>query len=177
MASNKELEAGLRAMAEDFQLPGGGRKKLARLIAVHLWWFDAAEGRGMSWQDMIRGLTAAGVTTRGGRPLSVGTLSSTVWRKRMEADAASKRPPHREPRGGPLLGEPDQKKRAEAKHLPLGRLLRTEAAARPRVEGRSETHGVLSKSTGRDASRMQSNKDVLAFMNRARSVRRKSDEN
>jgi hypothetical protein len=60
MANNKELQSGLRAMTEDFQLPGGGRKKLARLVAVHLWWFEAAGARGMSWQDMIRALTAAG---------------------------------------------------------------------------------------------------------------------
>lgn len=33
MANNKELEAGLKAMAEDFHLPGGGRKKLSLLVA------------------------------------------------------------------------------------------------------------------------------------------------
>ncbi|MEW6769744.1 MAG: hypothetical protein AB1342_17105 [Pseudomonadota bacterium] len=84
MANNKELEAGLKAMAEDFHLPGGGRKKLSRLVAEHMDWFDAAERRGMGWRDMIRVLTAAGVNGRGGKPLSVGTLSSTVWRKRAE---------------------------------------------------------------------------------------------
>ncbi len=86
MANNKELEAGLKAMAEDFHLPGGGRKKLSLLVAEHMDWFDAAERRGMGWQDMIRALTTGGVTGRGGKPLSVGTLSSTVWRKRAEAD-------------------------------------------------------------------------------------------
>ncbi|MBA1914253.1 hypothetical protein HLX87_24200 [Escherichia coli] len=49
-------------MAEDFHLPGGGRKKLSRLVVGHLWWFDAAEQRGMSWWDMIRAMTSAGVT-------------------------------------------------------------------------------------------------------------------
>jgi len=61
MISNKELEAGLKAMAEDLHLPGGARKKLSRLVAAHLWWFDAAERRGMSWRDMIRAMAAAGV--------------------------------------------------------------------------------------------------------------------
>ena len=78
MVDNKKLESGLRAMAEDFHLPGGGHKKLSQLVAGHMHWFDAAERRGMGWRDMIRALTAAGVNGRGGKPLSVGTLSSTV---------------------------------------------------------------------------------------------------
>jgi hypothetical protein len=86
MVNNKELESGLKAMAEDFHLPGGGHKKLSQLIAGHMHWFDAAERRGMGWRDMIRALTAAGVNGRGGKPLSVGTLSSTVWRKRAETE-------------------------------------------------------------------------------------------
>ena len=49
-------------------------------------WFDAAERRGMGWRDMIKALTAAGMNGRGGKPLSVGTLSSTVWRKRAETE-------------------------------------------------------------------------------------------
>jgi len=89
MGANKELEAGLKAMAEDFHLPGGGRKKLSLLVAQHMNWFDAAERRGMGWRDMIRALTTAGVTSRDGKPLSVGTLSSTVWRKRAEAENAT----------------------------------------------------------------------------------------
>ena len=39
----------------------------------------------MGWRDMIRALTAAGVTGKSGKPLSVGTLSAPVWRKRAEA--------------------------------------------------------------------------------------------
>jgi hypothetical protein len=86
MVDNKELESGLKPMAEDFRLPGGGHKKLSRLVAGHMHWFDAAERRGMGWRDMIMALTAAGVNGRGGKPLSVGTLSSTVWRKRAETE-------------------------------------------------------------------------------------------
>jgi hypothetical protein len=82
MARDKELETGLRRMSEDFYLPGGGRMKLSRLVAEHLGWFDVAERRGMGWRDMIRALTAAGVVGRTGKHLSVGTLSSTIWRER-----------------------------------------------------------------------------------------------
>lgn len=91
MIGNKELESGLKAMAEDFHLPGAGHKKLSQLVAEHMHWFDAAERRGMGWRDMIRALTAAGVKGRGGKPLSVGTLSSTVWRRRAEAENVMRR--------------------------------------------------------------------------------------
>jgi hypothetical protein len=73
-------------VAEDFHLPGGGYKKPPQLVAGHnVHWFDAAE-RGMGWRDMIRALTAAGVNGRGGKPLSVGTLSSALRRKRAETE-------------------------------------------------------------------------------------------
>src|SRR5215472_12949584 len=49
MVDNKELESGLKAMAEDFHLPGGGHKKLSQPVAGHMHWFDAAERRGMGW--------------------------------------------------------------------------------------------------------------------------------
>jgi hypothetical protein len=70
MVDNKELESGLKVMAEDFHLPGGGHKKLSQLVAGHMHWFDAAERRGMGWRDMIRALTAAGVNGRGGKRAS-----------------------------------------------------------------------------------------------------------
>jgi hypothetical protein len=35
MVDNKELESGLKAMAKDFHLPGGGHKKLSRLVAAY----------------------------------------------------------------------------------------------------------------------------------------------
>jgi hypothetical protein len=76
MSRNGELEAGLKRIADDYHLPGGGRKKLSQLVAEHLDWFDAAEKHAMGWRDMIRALTAAGVTCKRGKPLSIGTLSS-----------------------------------------------------------------------------------------------------
>jgi hypothetical protein len=174
MTNDKQLEAGLRAMAEDFRLPGGGRKKLARLIAGHLWWFDAAERRGMGWGDMIRALAAAGVTGRSGKPLSVGTLSSTVWRKRAEtAEAETDRQPRRPP--------PVERRRepvVEAKRPQAGWQRSGKPAASPRADEHDQTRRVVSMSPKRSAEgrRFQANKDVLAFMKRARSVRRRSEE-
>jgi hypothetical protein len=82
MATNKDIEAGAKAIAADLARPGGGRKKLARVVGDHLDWFDAVEARGLTWNDMTRLLFAAGAKGRGSRPISVGTLSSAVWRKR-----------------------------------------------------------------------------------------------
>jgi hypothetical protein len=84
MASNKKIEAGAKVIAEDLALPGGGRKKLARVVENHLDWFDAVEARGLTWSDMSRLLLTAGAKGRNGRAISIGTLSSTVWRKRKE---------------------------------------------------------------------------------------------
>ncbi len=85
--SSKQIEAGAKAIAEDMMLPGGGRKKLARVVRDHLDWFDAVEARGLTWGNMSRLLLAAGAHGSDGRAIPVGTLSSTVWRKR--SDAAS----------------------------------------------------------------------------------------
>jgi hypothetical protein len=99
---------------EDYHLPGGGRKKLSQLVAGHLAWFDAAERRGMGWRDMIGVLTAAGVTRRGGKPLSIGTLSSAVWRKRSGAAEADRSGPER--RNPPQPVNSRQKSTREPKH-------------------------------------------------------------
>jgi hypothetical protein len=93
MNSNKEIEAGARLIAEDLQLPAGGSKKLARVVLNHLEWFDAAEARGMTWSDMMRLLSAAGALGKDGRRLTVGTLSSTVWRKRAEEESRKENTP------------------------------------------------------------------------------------
>lgn len=87
MLTNKQIEAGAKAIAEDMTLPDGGRKKLARVVGDHLDWFDAVEARGLTWGDMSRLLLAAGAHGSDGRAVPVGTLSSTIWRKR--SDAAS----------------------------------------------------------------------------------------
>lgn len=72
--SNKQIEAGAKAIAEDMMLPGGGRKKLARLVSDHLDWFEAVEARGLTWGDMSRLLFVAGAYGSDGRAIPVRTL-------------------------------------------------------------------------------------------------------
>ena len=86
MATNTEIEAGLRAITEDFNLPGGGQMMLSSLVQDHLAWFDMVKARGLRVDDMVRLLFARGVKRPDGRPFSVGTLSSALWRKREEAE-------------------------------------------------------------------------------------------
>jgi hypothetical protein len=82
MAKSNEIEAGVRAIAEDLRLPGGGQKKLARVVRNHLDWFDMAEDRGFTWADMSRLLFNAGAKAENGSAFSVSTLYLTVRRKR-----------------------------------------------------------------------------------------------
>jgi hypothetical protein len=86
VATSKEIEAGLKAITEDFNLPGGGQMMLSRLVQDHLCWFDVVEARGLTVDDMVRLLFARGVKRKDGRAFSTGTLSSTLWRKRAEAE-------------------------------------------------------------------------------------------
>lgn len=173
MTSNKELEAGLKRMVDDFHLLGGGRKKLSQLVAGHLDWFDAAERRGMGWRDMIQALTAAGVTGKGGKPLSIGTLSSTVWRKRSEAgeEADARR---RQGLNPPAAVSSHQKPLSESKHSSTEQFRAT-------VISQGTDHGKAGRSASLPSKRSntgggaQTNKEVLAFMDRARSVRRRSE--
>ena len=175
MTNNKALEAGLKAMAEDFHLPGGGRKKLSRLVAGHLWWFDAAELRGMSWRDMISALTAAGVTGRGGQPVSVGTLSSTVWRARTEKeDEVDNRPLQESSAPEPARKPPRRKANLHpAAPLPKGKRTPSQQVGRDGLAGRATSTSSTRATDGDRANR--GNKDVLAFMDRARTVRRRSE--
>ena len=176
MASNKELEAGLKAMAADFRLPADGRLKLSKLVAGHLHWFEAAERRGMVWRDMIRALAAIGVTDKRGKPLSVGTLSSAVWRKRAEARDV---PTHASPpvrQGAAVPAQPRPKLRKEVEGLLVPQAPRSRQAAsrsgalrlnekrQPETPSKQAAHG------GR-----RQNEDVFAFMDRARAVRSRSD--
>ena len=85
MAKSNEIEAGARPIAEDLRLPGGGQKKLARVVRNHLDWFDMAEDRGFTWADMSRLLFAAGAKGENGSAFSVSTLYLTVRRKREDA--------------------------------------------------------------------------------------------
>lgn len=176
MPSNKGLEAGLKAMADDFRLPGGGRKKLSQLVTEHLAWFDAAEQRGMGWRDMIGVLTAAGVTRRSGKPLSIGTLSSTVWRKRSEA--AEEAAPARQRRvnaSEPVSSRqksPDEPQHASPEQF---RGKKRTVVLREPDHGKAGRAASLPPARSNSSDRTQTSRDVLAFMDRARAVRRRSE--
>lgn len=177
MTSNKELEAGAKAIAEDFHLPGGGRKKLSELIAEHLGWFDAAEQRGMSWNDMVRALAAAGVTGKGGNPLSIGTLSSTVWRERAVAQGEIDRPERRSRLDRWQAANQPQSGSEQAPVLPTRQVPRKKGMPPPRHGADGDTDRKVSTSSKHPvkAAPTQSNREVLAFMDRARAVRRRSE--
>lgn len=175
MVSNKELETGLKAMAEDFHLPGGARKKLSRLVAGHLWWFEAAERRGMGWRDMIEALTAVGVTGNGAKPMSVGTLSSTVWRARtMIAEGTDSRPP--DGPSGPKTIEPHKQPRKSPKRLPPVQAQHDRRrASQQNLDDPRAGRPSSKQPAGRDRPG-RINKDIVAFMDRARTVRRHSED-
>jgi hypothetical protein len=190
MASNREIEAGARLIAEDLQLPGGGSKKLARVVHNHLEWFGAAEARGMTWSDMIRLLTAAGALGKEGRRLTVGTLSSTVWRKRAEAESKKEAAPQsaqgtRSPKPGCVttrLRPETAAQNAVNRGSPAGD--NRSSGKRPRKEHAPsrkmviETHKPKNSPSSATRSRSEtldhpsaSKNDVLAFMNRAAAAR------
>lgn len=188
--TNKQIEAGAKAIAEDMMLPGGGRKKLSRVVSGHLDWFDAVEARGLTWNDMTRLLFVAGAKGRGGRPISIGTLSSVVWRKRKAAHAARNGP--RTPTKGRVAEEQSSaggqiddrnaapgavsKNRSAADHSsqtrgkrrtvaePMLPTMRNVAKPKARAVPRSEAAPLASKA------------QTLAFMKRAATIRRGSTE-
>lgn len=174
---NRDIEAGAKAIADDLKLPGGRRKKLARVVTEHLGWFDLAEARGMTWDDMIAVLACAGVKRDNGLPLSRGALSSTVWRKRQEALIASRQGGGREPdvvrvskRGKPSLRlKPAFKERATAQPGKGGRRGAKGVRANSPADGRTAIAG--SRTRDENASNA-----VLAYMQRAARIRRNADE-
>lgn len=179
MASNKELEAGLKAMAADFHLPADGRLKLSKLVAGHLHWFEAAERRGMVWRDMIRALAAIGVTDKQGKPLSIGTLSSAVWRKRAEVKVAVEaadrtgRNPRLSSTNAVAVRSGSAKKSKPQQAGQLQRSMRS--ASRQNGDPAQPVRPAALRSKGQLAEVRPQNRDVLAFMDRARAVRRRSD--
>lgn len=164
---NRDIEAGAKAIADDLMLPGGRRKKLSRVIEEHLAWFDAAEARGMTWDDMIVALAAVGVTGGNGRPLSIGTLSSAVWRKRYQVSNGS---PSRGNRSAEAQRVTPAKKPPSRQHgsdRSTGEEGFRQVARSPR---RSANSGQRLKETASPSTA------VLAFMQRAAKMRRRADD-
>jgi hypothetical protein len=172
--TNKQIEAGAKAIAADMTLPGGGRKKLARLVADHLNWFDAVEERGLTWGDMSRVLFAAGVHGPGGRPIPVGTLSSTVWRKQQEAATSSAPAPTRrgtgqQSRNNDQTTSANYHARVEEKRVPA--IVRQKPSKRSRHLAAEATKSQATKTSASDPP-ATSNRQTLDFMQRAAALRR-----
>lgn len=175
---NREIEAGAKAIADDLRLPGGRRKKLARVVAQHLEWFDLAEARGLTWDDMIAVLAGAGVKRDSGLPLSRGALSSAVWRKRREAPVAPHRSDKlsRETARGASGAKPSLRmKRPSAQQ----KLRQSDKEVRPArtaaIRRRLAPAGRPAASAKGDQEDGASNA-VLAYMRRAARIRRNADE-
>jgi hypothetical protein len=62
VATSKEIEDGLKAISEDFNLPGGGQMMVSRLVQSHLGWFGLVEAQGLTVSDIARLLFAGGQT-------------------------------------------------------------------------------------------------------------------
>ena len=176
MLTDKQIEAGAKALAADASLPGGGLKKLARLVSEHLYWFDAAEKRGMTWGDMSRLLFAAGVRGPGGRPIPIGTLSSTVWRKRQKAISASvPEPPsaqRRQSAHGIKARLFDRNTRGSKKPVPAAACAKPPPKLKPSTSAATKSPSTKTPANNRSASRDQ----TLAFMKRAAALRRSPRE-
>jgi hypothetical protein len=170
MLTDKQIEAGDKALAADAALPGGGRKKLARLVDEHLHWFDAAEKRGMTWGDMARLLFAAGVCAQNGRPIPIGTLSSTVWRKRQDATDVSVPKPlparNRQRMHGSKVEYSDLATRGLKK--PAAPRGKSPSKLKPSTSVTAKSLATKTPANSRSASSEQ----TLAFMKRAAALRR-----
>lgn len=170
MLTDKKIEAGAKALAADAALPGGGRKKLARLVSEHLHWFDAAEKRGMTWGDISRLLFAAGVRAQNGRPIPIGTLSSTVWRKRQDTASVPV------PKPQPAQSRPRTHGTKVEYSDVTTRDLKKPAAPRGKSPSKLKSSAsVTAKSSATKTpanSRSASSEQTLAFMKRAAALRR-----
>lgn len=141
---DNDIEHGAEAIVKDLRLPGGGFKKLARVVETHLAWFDVVEARGMTWGNIAALLFAAGAKDKDGRAFTIGTLSSAVWRKRNEAKHDQKK--------GPRPRQHDQHLRSSnsiAKKAPPG------------------TTGPSRQTKGNPSGKS----DTLAYMKRAAAIR------
>lgn len=162
--AKNNIKARLGRIAEDFLLPGGRFKKIARLVASHFDWFEAAESRGMTWRDMVNALFAAGVIGRDGKPLSVGTLSSAVWRERAlrSGKQADSRTKAYRARGLGRIPEP-----ASKPLLPK----RPRQGGTERLADKSEGVAPPARSKAIEGNAVLSGSGVLSFMKRAAVLR------
>jgi len=76
---NNDIMIGAKRTAAALKGPVG-QIKLARVVDQHLRWFADDRSQGMTWDQTIAALTAAGATRADGTPFRRGPASSAVWR-------------------------------------------------------------------------------------------------
>lgn len=184
MAKNKDIESGARMVAEDFKLPGGRRKAVAKLVRDHLSWFDAAKARGMAVEDILSLLTSVGAIYEDGSSINFDTFSNALWRKRngasVEPTKIDKVQPHRPNKiASGRAVEPSNVHKPAAKHRPRQQVHPIDPNRTAKPGGDLVTSGVAGK---RPHARVEGEKpkassaDVLGFMRRAAAIRRPRGE-
>jgi hypothetical protein len=167
---DKDIESGARAIAEDFKLPGGRRKAVAKLVRHHLSWFDAAKDRGMGVDDILTLLTHAGATYEDGSSINFDTLSNALWRKRngKSVEPAQKDTVQRRRNKG-VSGrsvQPKDGRKPSAKH-------RLRRPATPMYDyGKEKPRAGLVTGGVHDKNAKASRAEILGFMRRAAAIRR-----
>jgi len=181
---NRDIEAGANAVAEDFIFPGGGRKKIARLVQEHLDWFNAAEARGMSLDDIVAALTAAGATYEDGSRINPGTLSAALWRKRNKPreGVTPERAPNRQPQRLAGTNRRPAGRDADSPKPPSSKRVRMQSGQHGNDGGLnvgSRRHASSKKSLAKPSLRSKqgdaSSPDVLAYMKSAARLRGHQD--
>lgn len=184
MANNKDIESGARIVSEDFKLPGGRRKAIAKLVNDHLSWFDAAKARGMAVEDILSLLTISGATYEDGSSINFDTLANALWRKRNGASAGPTKIDEPQPRRSNKIAsgravEPTNVHKPAAKHRPRQAVHPTDPnrTAKPRGDlVTSEMPGKKPHTRVPVEKPKASSADVLGFMRRAAAIRRTRGE-
>ncbi|SIQ83168.1 hypothetical protein [Bosea sp. TND4EK4] len=170
--SDEVLLKGAEAIAADMQGPEGQRLKLARVIDVHLDWFDQARRRGLEWNDIVALLFRAGATRSDGRPLSRGHLQSLVWRKQPAERQPTEAKPTRND-ATPMITKPTARSPATGQSIKPARGRKPQPA-----EGTLAFSGALPKPPAAGAgpdgipAAQPEGDALLAYMKRAARLRR-----
>ena len=81
---DRQIKEGAKAIAGELAGPGG-QIALDRIVMLHLDWFDLAQGRGMTWPQIVAVLHAVGAGRENGLPFNTAHLTAVVWRQRQKA--------------------------------------------------------------------------------------------
>jgi hypothetical protein len=152
----ERLKAGLKTMAADHLLPGGRRMLLTRLVRSNLPWFVLARDRGLTWGDMGAALASVGILSPAGKPVSIGALSSAVWRAVSAADVGAK-----------VVKKEKGSKGSDARKNTNSM---SPKYAEPSIASNKRMRPVPTKNV-----RSTNHVDTLSYMKRAKNLRRQAD--